>query len=49
MFTLKIIQNRIIRTEELTAMRTLIGRIVVKKMMISFLPTQRSIGLGVIV
>ena len=49
MFTLKIVQNRVIRTEELVAMRTLIGRSEVKKVMSSFLPTQNSIGLGIIV
>ena len=46
---MKIIQNRIIKTVELAAMRTLIGRIVVKKVTAIFLPTQWSIGLGVIV
>ena len=48
-FTLKIIQNRIIRTVELVAMRILIGRMVVKKVMVIFLPAQGLIELGVIV
>lgn len=47
LYTLKIVQSRIIREVEATARRTLIGRIVMKKVTARFLPTQLVVWLRV--